>query len=102
VQVKPIECFVSPGELIFVPRGWWHLVINLEPGIAITQNFVSRTNLPHVLSYIQPGRADLVSGCALQDRASLHDRFVAALQEKRPEVMKQLEAEREARRLKVR
>ena len=48
-KVKPVECVVSAGELIFVPRGWWHMAINLEPGVAITQNYVSRTNLPHVL-----------------------------------------------------
>ena len=49
MQVQPIECIVSAGELIFVPRGWWHMAINLEPGVAVTQNYVSRSNLPHVL-----------------------------------------------------
>ncbi|MFS7946220.1 putative transcription factor & chromatin remodeling &Metalloenzymes JmjC family [Helianthus anomalus] len=42
---KPIECVCKAGEVIFVPNGWWHLVINLEDSIAIRQNFVNRRNL---------------------------------------------------------
>ncbi|MFS7955486.1 putative transcription factor & chromatin remodeling &Metalloenzymes JmjC family [Helianthus anomalus] len=41
---KPVECVCKAGEVIFVPNGWWHLVINLEDSIAITHNFVSRRN----------------------------------------------------------
>lgn len=26
----PLEGVVREGELLFVPRGWWHLAINLE------------------------------------------------------------------------
>ena len=62
-------------------------VINLEPGIAITQNFVSRTNLPHVLRFLEPGRTDLVSGCSMSDRGDLHRRFVEALRSKHPEIL---------------
>lgn len=29
-RVKPRECIVKAGELLFVPRGWWHLALNLE------------------------------------------------------------------------
>ena len=24
------ECMVKAGELLFIPRGWWHLALNLE------------------------------------------------------------------------
>ncbi|KAG9160403.1 hypothetical protein Leryth_008817 [Lithospermum erythrorhizon] len=50
---RPIECVCKAGEVIFVPSGWWHLVINLEDSIAITQNYVSRLLLPlkQILSY---------------------------------------------------
>ena len=52
-EIRPKECVVEAGEVIFVPRGWWHLVINLEETVAITQNFVSSINLSHVLGYIK-------------------------------------------------
>ena len=29
-RVKPIEGIVRAGEVLFVPRGWWHLALNLE------------------------------------------------------------------------
>ena len=34
--------------MIFVPAQWWHMVVNLEDSVAITQNYVSRQNLPEV------------------------------------------------------
>lgn len=43
-EKRPIECVCKAGEVIFVPNGWWHLVVNLEDSVAITQNFVSRYN----------------------------------------------------------
>jgi hypothetical protein len=27
---RPWECTQLPGEIIFVPYGWWHCVINIE------------------------------------------------------------------------
>ena len=28
--VQPLQGTVGPGEVIFVPSGWWHMAINLE------------------------------------------------------------------------
>ena len=35
----PVEGVVTAGDLIYVPRGWWHCVLNVEESIALTQNF---------------------------------------------------------------
>lgn len=52
----------------------------------MTHNYVSSAGLPTVLAFLRTGRADLVSGCAEDERANLHDRFVAALRQQRPQV----------------
>ncbi len=41
--------------------GWWHLVVNLSPAIAITQNFVPRAHLPAVLRFLRD-KPEQVSG----------------------------------------
>jgi hypothetical protein len=58
---------VQPGEVMYVPAGWWHTCLNLGPPgawcVAVTQNFVSAANLRRVLDFLGTGRPDLVSGC---------------------------------------
>ncbi len=54
----------------------------------MTQNYVSSEGLPAVLAFLKTGRADLVSGCLEADRAQLYDRFVAALKDHHPEVLR--------------
>lgn len=48
-----IEGVCRAGEVMYVPSGWWHLVVNLDESVALTQNFVSVTELPAVLSFMK-------------------------------------------------
>ncbi|KAG2562736.1 F-box protein At5g06550-like [Panicum virgatum] len=91
-EKRPIECICRAGEVVFVPNGWWHLVINLEESIAITQNYVSRRNLLNVLDFLKkPNASELVSGT--KDRVNLHDKFRSAIEAAHPGMIKQLELE---------
>lgn len=51
----------------------------------MTQNFVSSVNLGHVLRFLATRSQDLISGCAKEDRETLHARFVAALEANCPQ-----------------
>lgn len=53
------ECVCEPGDIIFVPCGWWHSVINLEDSVAVTQNYVSRTNLLEVLKFLRAMKSSI-------------------------------------------
>lgn len=65
----------------------------------MTQNYVSEANLPHVLKFLAGGSAELVSGCSASERGSLHDHFVSALEEKRPDALRKIRSDEEAARL---
>lgn len=77
------EGICRAGEIFYVPSGWWHstsfppllcllyqtdefetVVINLEPSIAVTQNFVSLRELSGVLHFMRD-RPEQVSGFKL-------------------------------------
>lgn len=72
ISKRPLECTACPGDVLFVPHGWWHLVLNLGDeddgmddrgvSVALTRNYVSASNLPDVLRFLDT-RVSQISGC---------------------------------------
>ncbi|KAH8657605.1 hypothetical protein BGZ60DRAFT_383715 [Tricladium varicosporioides] len=98
-----IEGVCNEGEVLHVPSGWWHLVVNLEASIAITQNFVPRSHLANVLLFLKEDIADQVSGFK-KDVTDPYGLFVEGIQKQHPglleEALKELKKKGEGKKRK--
>ncbi|KAL9180814.1 hypothetical protein ACHAXT_011267 [Thalassiosira profunda] len=77
VSRRPLECTACPGDVLFVPHGWWHMVLNIGDdgagddrgmSVALTRNYVSASNLPDVLRFLDT-RVNQISGCRDREEA---------------------------------
>lgn len=91
---RPLECTALPGDVLFIPHGWWHMVVNLdELNIAITHNYVSASNLSSVLKFTDELR-DQVSGCRDREDSikpeSLHEELVNVLRAEKLDLLERV------------
>lgn len=45
-ELHMLECIQRRGDVVYVPAGWHHSVINLEVSVAFSQNFIAAAALP--------------------------------------------------------
>jgi len=76
--ITRVEVLQKAGEIMFVPAGWYHAVLNLDTTIAVTQNFL----LPEML----PKSAPVIAS----ENPTFSKGFLAQLYLKRPSLVKQL------------
>jgi hypothetical protein len=89
------EGICGPGEMIFVPRGWWHCVVNLDDTVAVTQNFVQAKHVHTVRRFLKEN-PQCVSGVGVEYRKSLWRVFDEVLKAERPEFFRTIEEEEKA------
>ena len=81
------EGICHAGEVLHVPSGWFHLVLNLEESIALTQNFVPRKKVCEVLHFLRDS-PEQVSGFK-DDVKDPYGLFVQKLGELHPDILEE-------------
>lgn len=81
------EGICRQGEVLHVPSGWFHLVLNLEESLAITQNFVPEAHLLKVLEFLRD-TPEQISGFASDIKSEdVYEMFIKSLQQGAPELL---------------
>ena len=87
----PSACVLrlTAGQMLFVPSGWWHCCLNLEPSIAITQNYAPRSSASKILRYLAAGDkvGALVSGVEDRHRPHMAEQFERIVRTQCPEAL---------------
>ena len=77
-EYRPYDFTHGPGEVVYVPGGWWHVVLNLDLSIAVTQNLVTPVTFHRVLPK------------AMKGRPKLANKWLETLRKYRPEIAREV------------
>lgn len=69
----------GPSQTMYVPSGWWHLVVNLTDAVALTGNFLPRPQLGYVMDFLK-NKPDQISGFCDSD-VDVYDAFTRCLRD---------------------
>lgn len=45
---RPFEVLQRAGDIVFIPNGWWHMVLNLDETVSVTHNYCGVSNIASV------------------------------------------------------
>lgn len=92
-----VEGTCRAGEVMFIPRGWWHGVRNTgnELTIAITQNYAAESSCHQVRRFLKE-MSHCVSGVGNAFRSTLWREFDNVLRAKRPDLLADSQSEGDA------
>jgi histone arginine demethylase JMJD6 len=74
--IKPTWFIQYPGETVYIPGGWWHVVVNLDDTIAVTQNYCNSVNFDTVWVRVR------------LERKKMAVKFLKRLEKYRPDLYK--------------
>jgi hypothetical protein len=46
-----MEATLEPGQIVFIPAGWWHQVTSLDDSLSLVSNLVNGSNVGRALKY---------------------------------------------------
>ncbi|KAL2608509.1 hypothetical protein R1flu_027082 [Riccia fluitans] len=72
-ETRWIECNQGPGEILFVPSGWFHQVINVEDTISINHNWLNACNISWAWKLLKTDYRETVE--SIEDIRSISDDF---------------------------